>query len=135
MNQKLIRTIEETGGEVITTPYTDLLKMSLDNVIRRTVYRGEYVTAAQHRLITSCLKLFDDKYYRYFEKYLGPQKTIDPEKPEKNLARFNNITGVPVVTITYDGTNDYKNDVIIPYLQQKAINQNDMDSESLLNLS
>ncbi len=27
------------------------------------------------------------------------------------------ITGIPVVTLTYDGTNEYKNDVIVPYLQ------------------
>jgi len=26
-----------------------------------------------------------------------------------------NVTGVPIVTLTYDGTDDYKNDVIIPY--------------------
>ena len=71
MNQDLSHTIEESGGEVITTPYTDLVKMSLDNVIRRTIYRGEYITAAQQRVISSCLKLFEDKYYRYFEKYLG----------------------------------------------------------------
>ncbi len=172
MNQELIHTIEKAGGEVITTTYTDLVKMSLDNVIRRTIYRGEYITAAQQRMISSCLKLFEDKYYRYFEKYLGPQKVINPKKLEKHLARFNinlyhsgesyenilkifyflenyadislfvqanpafccpslvteamtseirNITGVPVVTITYDGTNDYKNDVIIPYLQRKKI--------------
>jgi len=172
MNQELNRTIEEAGGEVITTPYTDLVKMTLENVIRRTVYRREYVTAAQQRMISSCLKLFEDKYYRYFEKYLGPRKIINPKKLEKHLARFNikpyhsgesyenilkifyfmenypdislfvqanpafccpslvteamtseirNITGVPVVTITYDGTNDYKNDVIIPYLQRKLI--------------
>ncbi len=170
MNQELSRAIEEAGGELITTPYTDLVKMSLDNVIRRTVYRGEYATAAQQRMIGSCLKLFEDKYYRYFEKYLGPQKTINPGKLEKHLARFNispynsgesyenilkifyftenypdislfvqanpafccpslvteamtgeirKITGIPVVTITYDGTSDYKNDVIIPYLQGK----------------
>jgi hypothetical protein len=31
------------------------------------------------------------------------------------------LTGVPVVTLTYDGTYDYKNDVIIPYLQGKKI--------------
>lgn len=172
MNQELNRTIEDAGGEVITTPYTDQIKMTLDNVIRRSLYRREYVTAAQQRMIGSCLRLFDDKYYRYFEKYLGPQKTISPRKLEKNLARFNinryhsgesyenilkifyllekypdimlfiqanpafccpslvteamtgeikNITGVPVVTITYDGTNDYKNDVIIPYLQHNNV--------------
>jgi predicted CoA-substrate-specific enzyme activase len=167
MNQELNRTIEEAGGEIITTPYTDLVKMTLENVIRRSIYRREYITAAQQRMISSCLKLFEDKYYRYFEKYLGSQKIINPKKLEKNLARFNinpyhsgesyenilkifyllenypdislfvqanpafccpslvteamtgeirSITGVPVVTITYDGTSDYKNDVIIPYL-------------------
>jgi predicted CoA-substrate-specific enzyme activase len=171
MNQDLSQTIEEAGGEVITTPYTDQVKMSLDNVIRLGVYRGEYMTAAQQRVISSCLNLLEDKYYRYFEKYLGPPKSINPRKLEKYLAKFNinpyhsgesyenilkifyfienypdislfvqanpafccpslvteamtseitNITGVPVVTITYDGTNDYKNDVIIPYLQGKV---------------
>jgi predicted CoA-substrate-specific enzyme activase len=172
MNQDLSHTIEESGGEVLTMPYTDQVKMSLDNVIRRTVYRGEYITAAQQRVISSCLGLLEDKYYRYFIKYLGPQKIINPKKLEKYLASFNispyhsgesyenilkifyfmenypdislfvqanpafccpslvteamtseitRITGVPVVTITYDGTNDYKNDVIIPYLHHKIV--------------
>jgi predicted CoA-substrate-specific enzyme activase len=172
MNQDLSHTIEESGGEVITTPYTDQVKMSIDNVIRLTVYRGEYITATQQRVISSCLKLLEDKYYRYFIKYLGPQKIINPKKLEKYLDRFNinpyhsgesyenvlkifyflenypdislfvqanpafccpslvteamtseitKITGVPVVTITYDGTNDYKNDVIVPYLQPKIL--------------
>ena len=172
MNQQLCRTIEEAGGELITAPYTDLVKMSMDNVIRRTIYRGEYLTAAQLRLIISGLKFFEEKYYRYFEKFIGPLKVINPKKLEKHLARFNinpynsgesyenilkifyflenypdislfvqanpafccpslvteamtseirNITGVPVVTITYDGTSDYKNDVIVPYLQGKTV--------------
>jgi predicted CoA-substrate-specific enzyme activase len=172
MNQELTRTIEEAGGELITIPYTDQVKMSLDNITRRTVFRGEYVTAAQQRMISSCLKVFEDKYYAFFEKFLGPKKIIDPGKLEMNLAKFNinpyqsgesyenilkifymlesypdislfvqanpafccpslvteamtgeikNLTGVPVVTITYDGTNDYKNDVIIPYLQREPI--------------
>ena len=172
MNQDLSHIIEESGGELITTPYTDVVQMTIDNDIRRTIYRGEYITAAQHRVISSGMKLFEDKYYRYFEKYLGPQKIINPKKLERYLGRFNinpyhsgesyenilkifyfvenypdislfvqanpsfccpslvteamtaeitNITGIPVVTITYDGTNDYKNDVIIPYLQSKEL--------------
>jgi len=172
MNQRLNHAIEDAGGEVITTPYADYVKISLDNVIRRTIYRGEYLKAAQHKLISSCLKLLEDKYYRYFEKYIGPQKVINPKKLEKNLERFNispyhsgesyenilkifyilenypdvslfvqanpafccpslvteamtgeirKLTGVPVVTLTYDGTDDYKNDVIIPYLQELKI--------------
>jgi predicted nucleotide-binding protein (sugar kinase/HSP70/actin superfamily) len=170
MNQALSRTIEDAGGELITTPYTDQVKMSMDNVVRREIYKGEYFNAVQLRLIISVLKLFEDKYYRYFEKFIGPLKDVSPKKLEKNLARFNispynsgesaenilkifyflenyndislfvqanpafccpslvteamtseirNITGVPVVTITYDGTGDYKNDVIIPYLQRR----------------
>jgi hypothetical protein len=27
------------------------------------------------------------------------------------------ITGVPIITITYDGTSEFKNDVIVPYLK------------------
>jgi predicted nucleotide-binding protein (sugar kinase/HSP70/actin superfamily) len=172
MNQELNQTIEEAGGEVITAPYTDLVKMTLENIQRRAIYRGEYLTAAKQRLISSCLKLLEDKYYRYFEKYLGPQKVINPKKLENNLAKFNinpyhsgesyenilkifyflenysdislfvqvnpafccpslvteamtseikHVTGIPVVTLTYDGTDDYKNDVIIPYLHGEKI--------------
>jgi predicted nucleotide-binding protein (sugar kinase/HSP70/actin superfamily) len=168
MNQRLNHAIEEAGGEVITTPHADYVKISLDNVIRRTIYRGEYLKAAQHRLISSCIRLLEDKYYRYFENYLGPPKIINPGSLEKHLMKFNispyhsgesyenilkifyilenypdvtlfvqanpafccpslvteamtgeirKITGVPVVTLTYDGTEDYKNDIIIPYLQ------------------
>jgi hypothetical protein len=37
---------------------------------------------------------------------------------EAMTGEIRNITGIPVVTITYDGTGDFKNDVIIPYLQK-----------------
>lgn len=168
MNQKLTHAIEEAGGEVITTPYSDFVRMSIDNVIRRRIDQGEYFSAAKQRLISSGLKLLEDKFYRYFEKYLGPQKVVNPEKLESHLSSFNikpynsgesyvnilkifyiienypdvslfvqtnpafccpslvteamtneikRLTGVPVVTLTYDGTNDYKNELIIPYLQ------------------
>lgn len=38
---------------------------------------------------------------------------------ETMTGEIKNITGIPVVTITYDGTGDFKNDVIIPYLQRR----------------
>jgi predicted CoA-substrate-specific enzyme activase len=174
MNQKLAETIEESGGEVIATPYTDFVKMTLDNVIRRSVDRGEYLRAVQQRVLGSCVKLLDNKYYKLFEKYLGPRKVINPGKLERHLASFNinpynsgesydnilkifyiienypgvslfvqanpafccpslvteamtneirRITGIPIVTLTYDGTNDYKNDAIIPYLQGMKVSR------------
>ena len=38
---------------------------------------------------------------------------------EAMTSQITGLTGVPVVTITYDGTTDYKNDVIIPYLSSR----------------
>ena len=31
------------------------------------------------------------------------------------------ITGVPIITITYDGTSEFKNDVIVPYLKMASV--------------
>jgi hypothetical protein len=36
---------------------------------------------------------------------------------EAMTSRIREMTGVPVVTITYDGTSDRMNDVIVPYIQ------------------
>lgn len=168
MNQDLHRAIEQAGGEVIVTTYSDYQKIIEPNRIRLLVHSGEYLKAAQLRLMISVIKMFEEKYYRYFERFLGPAPIIEPRKLEKKLEEFNinpflsgesvdnilkvffilenyadvklfvqanpsfccpslvteamaneikRITGVQVVTLTYDGTNEYKNDVILPYLQ------------------
>ena len=31
--------------------------------------------------------------------------------------KIEKVTGIPVVTIEYDGTNEFKNDAILPYLK------------------
>ncbi len=170
MNQDLIHAIEDAGGEVISTPYIDYVKIIFDNVLRRAISRGDYLEAGIYRILLNVLELVDEKYYRYFRTYLGERPVIDPKKLEKNLKRFNinpfhsgesydnilkifyimenypdislfvqtnpafccpslvteamtqeikRITGIPVVTLTYDGTSEYKNDVVVPYLQGK----------------
>jgi len=167
MNQNLIRDIEENGGEVITTPYSDLVKMMIENMIRRTMARGDYFSPVLYRVMISAIKLFEDRYYKPFEKYLGTRPVINPLKLEKHLARFSidpyhsgesyenilkifyilenypdislfiqtnpafccpamvteamareirRITGIPVLTVTYDGTSGNKNDAVISYL-------------------
>jgi predicted CoA-substrate-specific enzyme activase len=167
MNQNLISAIEENGGEVITTPYTDLVKITIENVIRRAMARGDYFQTALYRVMLSSIKLLEDRYYKHFRKYLGKKPVANPIKLEKHLSEFNispyhsgesyenilkifyilenypdislfvqtnpafccpaliteamtqeirRITGIPVVTLTYDGTSAYKNDVIASYL-------------------
>jgi len=174
MNQDLNQAIEDAGGEVITIPYSDYVKINRDNVVRRFVERGDYFRALQLRLILASMKWIDHRYYRPFMKYLGNPYEIDSKKLEKHLTEFNinpylggeaydnilkifyilerypdtalfvqtnpsfccpslvteamtnqikRITGIPVVTITYDGTDENKNDIIIPYLQEKSVCQ------------
>ena len=36
---------------------------------------------------------------------------------EAMTRRIRSLTGVPVVTVTYDGTSESKNEIILPYLQ------------------
>jgi predicted CoA-substrate-specific enzyme activase len=174
MNQNLINDIEENGGEVITTPYTDLVKITIENQIRRTLARGDYFTAGLYRVMISSIKYFEEKYYKQFKKFLGNKPIVNPLKLEKNLKKFNitpfhsgesyenilkifyiienypdislfvqtnpafccpalvteamareikRITGIPVVTLTYDGTSGNKNENIISYLNSvKAVN-------------
>lgn len=171
MNQDLIHVIEDAGGEVITTPYSDYVRITIENVIRRLAEQGEYYKIGQYRVILGFLGFIEDRYYKYFKPYLGKKSVIQSRQLEKHLASFNinpyhsgesydnilkifyilenhpdvvlfvqtnpafccpslvteamtseirRITGIPVVTLTYDGTSEYKNDVIVPYLQANS---------------
>ena len=167
MNQRLIHDIEANGGEVLTTPYTDLVKITIENVIRRAMARGDYFMVGIYRVMFSSIRIFEDRYYKHFKKYLGNKPVADALKLEKNLEKFNitpvhsgesyenilkvfyilenypdvslfvqtnpafccpalvteamageikRVTGVPVLTLTYDGTSGNKNDVVVSYL-------------------
>ncbi|MFH2133148.1 MAG: acyl-CoA dehydratase activase [bacterium] len=167
-NQHLIQTIEENGGEVITTPYSDYMKMVAEPFIRKWIREGLYTSAAVAQILKTTLPILEKKYRTYFKKILrepDPKILVDPQKV---LARFNvsmlhagesletilkiftfinnypdialfvqtspslccpslvteamakrieMLTGVPVVSIEYDGTGGSKNDDIIPYLK------------------
>jgi predicted CoA-substrate-specific enzyme activase len=168
MNQELISTIEEAGGEVINTPYNDYAKLAADNGIRRRIASGHNLEALGLRAFLSGLKMLEKRYYKPFEKRLGKIHEFSVRKIEKNLSMFNikpyhsgesydnllkifyllgkypdvslfvqtnpgfccpslvteamkaeiqRITGVPIVTITYDGTSESKNELVIPYIK------------------
>ncbi len=171
MNQELIRSIEEAGGEALATPYNDFAKLSIENIFRRAIQRGERVTTGMNRIILNLLKFMDERYYKSFAGILGPAPVIKARELENRLGEFNidllhsgesydnllkifyimenypdvslfvqtnpsfccpalvteamthkirELTGVPIVTVTYDGTSDRMNDVIVPYIQSKV---------------
>ncbi len=169
LNQDLIHYIEQNGGEVITTPYNEYLKLITTPYMQRRFKEGFVLDAATIRLIKSIIPVVDKKFYPYFQEILNepmPDFETDLEQifEEFNISTmqfgesFDNIlkiiyltkeyrnqisffvqlnpaycaaaiitqamahkiekvTGIPVVTIEYDGTNEFKNEAILPYLK------------------
>ncbi len=167
MNQDLIHTIENYGGEALSTPYSEFYKLIAGNVMRRRSVDTGRLQIAAYRAILQVMKILERKYYKHFEPILGKPKETSSKELEKNLVKYNidkyhsgesfdNIlkiyhiiesypgislfvqtnpafccpsliteamkneirknTGIPIVTITYDGTTENKNDIIAPYL-------------------
>jgi predicted CoA-substrate-specific enzyme activase len=168
MNQDLISAIEQAGGEVVTTPYSDYLKIIAEPYFRRWWSEKLYWEVLVNKALLGLVNFLDRKYYRIFEPVLGEPYPVYSRSALEILARFNLLaqhagesmenvvkvfsltrlyprislfvqaspafccpslvteamgrdiehqTGIPVVSITYDGTGSPKNDVIIPYIQ------------------
>ena len=168
INQDLIHFIEEQGGEVITTPFSSLVKMIAKPYLRKWFIEGQYLNVLSSKAIFATVTRLERTYYSYFNRILQEPPQAYNESPQKILSRYNlriehtgesmeNIlkvfyikrhypdvslfvqtspafccpsliteamakeiedkTGVPVVSITYDGTGGNKNEAIIPYLK------------------
>ena len=168
MSQDVIRFIEENGGEVITTSYSEYAKMIARSYFRKWFNEGKFMEVLSHRTILATMSRLEKGYARIFNRILDEPDFAYDESPEKILSEYNisientgesmdNIlkihyikkhhpdvslfvqtspalccasliteamkdiiekkTGVPVVSIRYDGTGGNKNTVIIPYLK------------------
>ena len=167
MNQDLVRDIERAGGEVITTPYNEYVKIVSGAAFRRMIVQRRFLDVVTFKTILSTMEFLEKKYERYFGRFLDfPLRWREPDA-DSILSSFNvrlehqgesydnllkifhiirehpdislfvqtnpafccpslvteamsdeieRLTGVPIVTVTYDGTGDPKNDVIVPYL-------------------
>lgn len=167
-NQNLIRFIEDNGGEAITTPYSEYVKIMFFASNSRIFKEGFYITAAMRRMLIAVASQMEEKYLKYFNTILNEPIT-KPLKSFKNklelfnlndsyngesldnvlkimhlkeqypdiaffvqtnpsyccpslvteamTARMEKISGVPIVTIEYDGTSAGKNEDIIPFLK------------------
>jgi predicted nucleotide-binding protein (sugar kinase/HSP70/actin superfamily) len=180
INQDLIHFIEKNGGEVITTPYSEYLKMISRPYLRKWLIEGHYLSAISSQALMATLKRKEKIYYTYFNRILNEPEPQYNEPARDILASYrlrlentgeamDNIlkvhyikkhypdvalfvqaspafccpalvteamaneierrTGVPVVSITYDGTGGAKNDVIIPYLKYPRKNQRPGDCQ------
>jgi len=171
-NQDLIRFIEENGGEAITTPYSDYIKIMFFAANNRITKEGFYIKAAVRRFLISLATQIEGKYLNLFNEVLcEPEvkllksfedklelanlktayngesienvlKIIHLKEQHPDIALFvqtnpsyccpslvteamatklEQISGVPIVTIEYDGTSSGKNEDIIPFLRYAGI--------------
>jgi predicted CoA-substrate-specific enzyme activase len=170
MNQDLIKLIEENGGEAITTPYSEYIKIIIDPFVERAFKEGRYFDYAKTKFLKALIPLVEENYIEHFDriigKYDGETKpdfddwlnkfglnllhrgesfenilkihSLVHQYPDIDLfiqtnpayccpslvteamaPRIEELTGIPVVTIEYDGTTGFKNEDIIPYLKYR----------------
>ncbi len=91
MNQNLIAYIEENGGEVITTPYTDMGKMIAPMYYKKWFNEGLYASIMKVKTIVKTMGILERKYYKYFERVLKEPQHVYDEPPEKILSQYNII--------------------------------------------
>lgn len=167
MNQDLVGTIEKAGGEAITVPYNDYVKITASSMFRRRLAMGKTWEVLGTRPLLAGFSQLEKIYSRHFRKILGEMPMVRSSKYVSRLAEFrihplqsgesfdnllkifyivdnypdvslfvqanpafccpslvteamrgeiHRVTGVPVVSITYDGTHEFKNDVLYPYI-------------------
>ncbi|MFP4364109.1 MAG: acyl-CoA dehydratase activase [Spirochaetia bacterium] len=177
MNQDLVRFIEENGGEVVTTPFSEFAKITSKAYFRRWWKSRNYKSFFTFRTIFAAMRTLEGLYSSLFNQVVESPDPDFSEPIDKLVERFNMYiehngesvdnalkithlaesyddlvllvqtspsfccpgliteatkktiqeqTGVPIVSITYDGTGGRKNEAIVPYL---AFTQKIMDSK------
>ncbi len=169
-NQDLVKFVEKNGGEVITTPYSEYIKIIVDPHTERSLKERNYFDYVKVKFLSSLIPLVEEKYNKYLNPYKGESTPRSSEQvdywldkfglnvlhrgesienilkiyslihkyPDLDLfiqtnpsyccpsliteamtSRIEEITGIPVVSIEYDGTMGFKNEDVIPYLKYK----------------
>ncbi|MBN2694725.1 CoA activase [bacterium] len=89
MNQNLLDSIEEVGGEVITTPYNEYGRMIADPYVKKWLRQGFYGFAFVSKAILKVTSLLEKEYYDLFNQIIKePQNKKQIEISEK-LKLFN----------------------------------------------
>jgi predicted nucleotide-binding protein (sugar kinase/HSP70/actin superfamily) len=90
-NQNLFRCIEQNGGEVITTPYSEYVKIIFSAYNNRLIKEGYYKRAFMRRFLMAASLHFEEKYTKYFNEVLK-EPVSKPLKNYKPLLEKFNLT-------------------------------------------
>ncbi|MBN1697961.1 MAG: hypothetical protein JW881_10645 [Spirochaetales bacterium] len=173
MNQDLIHCIENYGGEVITMPFSDILKLVANPFIERSMRTGTFFDAFAAKAMVTIIDSLEKTFFKLFNEILEEQpfdwninyrealdyfnvKIEQTGESADNLIniyalhrrypdialfvqtnpafccaglvteamrdRIESLTGVPVATLTYDGTRKNINQALIPYISYAGEN-------------
>ena len=168
MNQNLVEVIEKNGGEVITTPFNEYMKIIAEPYLNKWLKEGNYPLVLKYRMIKKAIEYMEQKYVTIMKSVLLEKETpinvnyeeileklhvkientgesmdnilkifhLVEQYPDISLfiqtnpsyccpslvteamaGRIEQMTGIPIVTIEYDGTTTSKNDDIIPFIK------------------
>ena len=88
INQDLIHFIEANGGEVITTPYSEYLKMISGPYVRKWLIEGHYLSAISSQALMATLRRKEKIYYTYFDRILNEPEPDYDDSAKDILARY-----------------------------------------------
>ena len=88
-NQNLIRVIEENGGEVLTTPYSEYAQLIAPPYIKKWFREGLIADAATAQVMVKTLQIMEKKYLAYFDQILRDEHRKQPVAIENFLHKFN----------------------------------------------
>ncbi len=71
MNQDLIRFIEENGGEAVTTPYYQYVKIIANAYFKKWFKEGKYFSLISNKAMLAAMKTMEKKYYPYFKPFFN----------------------------------------------------------------
>lgn len=78
MNQGLIHDIEENGGEVITTPFSDIAKIMANPYIRRSMRLGSFKDAIATKAMVTLVNSLEKTFYKHFNEILKePENEVE----------------------------------------------------------
>ncbi len=89
LNQHIIEFMEEHGAEVITTPYSEYLKIIINPYFRRRFREGFIFDAATIRFVDMLIPMVEQKYYPYFQEILKEPLPKPIENLEEKLREYN----------------------------------------------
>ncbi|MFC1850622.1 acyl-CoA dehydratase activase, partial [candidate division CSSED10-310 bacterium] len=89
MNQDLIKSIENDGGEVIVTPYNEYIRIIEDSLIRRWFKRGNYKDILTAKTVGKYCLVLENSVFQYFNQVLQEKKPNYNLDVKKILEKFN----------------------------------------------